>query len=146
MKIYMIREGDRFRPLSEADLSNMRRVKEGQIIYVEYKKPRNPLFHNKFMSMVRVVFSNQEQYETIEQVMNVIKVGIGHCDMLAVQVEPEGMYEVKIPKSIAFHNMDEIAFNEFYDKAVEFCLSQFLPTVTKAELEEYVNQIASYAG
>lgn len=145
MKIYMIRAGDNFRPLSQTDLENMHRVKEGQIIYVDYKKPRNPLFHNKFMSMVRVVYSNQEKYREFEQVLNVFKVETGHCDTMYIDHDGAQL-EVRVPKSISFAAMDEIQFNEFYDKAVEFALSEFLPTVTKAQLEEYVNKIASYAG
>jgi len=141
MKIYMIREGDHFRPLSQNDADNMRRVKEGQIIYVDYKKPRNPLFHNKFMSMVRVVYSNQEKYQTFESVLNVFKVELDHCDTIFMED-----LVVKIPKSISFAAMDEIEFDAFYNRAVEFALTEFLPSVTRAELDEYVSQIASYAG
>lgn len=142
MKIYLIREGDKFRPVSEEDLQNLKRVKEGQIIYVDYKKPRNPLFHNKFMSMVRVVYSNQEKYTDIVHVLNAFKIGTGHYSVMYL----EGGIEVRIPNSISFAAMDEIAFNEFYDKAVEFALTEFLPTVSRSELDEYVNQVASYAG
>lgn len=141
MKILLKRQGNTLLPLSEQDFERLQRIKEGMIIEVEYKKPRNPLFHNKFMSMIRVVFDNQEQYDTIEGVMNVFKVQLGHCDTM--------MYrdlEIKIPRSISFSKMDEIEFAEFYNRAVEFALSRFLPTVTREQLEQYVSQIANYAG
>jgi hypothetical protein len=141
MKILLIRQGDTFKPLSEQDWEKTKRVKDGQIIEVDYKKPRNPLFHNKFMSMIRVVYNNQEQYDTIEGVLNVFKVQLGHCDTM--------MYrdmEIRIPRSISFGSMDELEFSEFYDRAVDFALSRFLPTVTRAELEEYASEIARYAG
>ena len=141
MKILATRQGDHFVPLSEQDYEKLARIKEGQIIEVDYKKPRNPLFHNKFMSMVRVVYDNQEQYETIEEIMDVIKVGVGHCNTMEWHSG-----EIKIPKSISFGKMDEVEFADFYDRAVTFALSRFLPTVEKHELEEYVAQIARYAG
>ena len=141
MKIFLIRKNDQFLPLSDFDHEKLTRIKEGQIIEVDYKKPRNPLFHNKFMSMVRLVFANQEQYETIEEVLDVIKVGVGHCNTMAWHDA-----EIKIPKSISFGKMDELTFADFYDRAVTFALSRFLPTVSKHELEEYVAQIARYAG
>lgn len=141
MKIFLTRDGDTLKPLSEQDYEKLARIKDGQIIRVDYVKPRNPLFHNKFMSMVRVVFDNQEQYETIEEVMDVIKVGVGHCNTM----EWHGG-EIKIPKSISFSKMDEIEFADFYNRAVTFALSRFLPTVSKEELEQYVAQIARYAG
>lgn len=141
MKIYLVREDDRFKPLSEEDFTKTKRVKEGQIIEVEYKKPRNPLFHNKFMSMVRVVYDNQEQYEHIEQLLNAIKIDLGYYDSYTVRG-----YEVAIPRSISFAKMDEIEFEELYDKAVTLVLARYLPTVEKHELEHYVNEIARYAG
>jgi hypothetical protein len=141
MKIYLTRQGDTFKPLSENDFDNLKRIKEGAIIYVDYKKPRNPLFHNKFMSMIRVVYNNQERYPTFEGVLNVFKVELGHCDTFEYD-----SHEVKIPRSISFAAMDELEFNKFYDQAVTFALSHFLPTTSRHELEMYVTQIASYAG
>lgn len=141
MKIYLTREGDTFKPLSVMDYEKTRRVKEGQIIEVDYKKPRNPLFHNKFMSMIRVVYDNQEKYETIEQVLNAVKVDLGYYDPLYVH-----NVEVAVPRSISFAKMDEIEFEELYDKAVTLILARYLPTVERHELERYVNEIARYAG
>ena len=128
-------------PLSEQDFERLKRIRDGMIVEVEYKKPRNPLFHNKFMSMIRVVYDNQEKYETIEGVLNVFKVELGHCDTMMA-----GDIEIRIPRSISFSKMEEDEFAEFYDKAVMFALTEFLPSVTRDELEEYVSHIVSYAG
>lgn len=141
MKIYLIRDGDCLKPLSESDHDSLKRIKDGAIIYVDYKKPRNPLFHNKFMSLVRTVFDNQEQYETIESMLNLFKVELGYYDSMYFRKQ-----EIRIPRSISFTKMDEVEFSEFYDKAVTMALSRFLPTVTPVELEEYVNKIARYVG
>ena len=148
MKIYLQREGERFKPLSEQDFDNLKRIKDGSIIYVDYKKPRNPLFHNKFMSMVRVVFENQEQYTSIESMLNIIKIELGYYDTMVIQGDHSGnvKYEVRIPKSISFASMDEMEFHTLYNRAVELVLHKFLPTVTPAELEEYVDKIVRYAG
>lgn len=141
MKILLIRQGDSFKPLSEADYEKTQRVKEGRIIEVDYKMPRNPEFHNKYMSMVRAVFDNQEQYETIEQVLDVIKVGVGHCTTM----EWRGA-QIAIPKSISFGKMDELEFQPFYDKSIEFVLARLLPGTNRDDLEQYVNEISRYAG
>jgi hypothetical protein len=144
MKIYLKRNGMTFIPLSENDADSLKRIKDGQIIYVDYKKPRNPQFHNKFMSLVRVVFENQEKYKTIEGVLNIIKVETGHFTQMFYGRNND--IEIRIPTSIAFANMDEIKFDNFYHRAVAVCLTHFLPETTPAGLEEYVSQIASYAG
>jgi hypothetical protein len=141
MKIYLVREGDRFKPLSEDDFEKTKRVKEGKIIEVEYKMPRNPLFHNKFMSMVRKVFENQEEFDNIERLLDKIKIDLGYYDSYHL-----GKMEVVVPSSISFAKMDEIEFNALYDKAVTMLLSRYLPTVSRAELERYISEIARYAG
>ncbi len=141
MKIYLQREGERFKPLSEQDFDNLKRIKDGSIIYVDYKKPRNVLFHNKFMSMVRVVWQNQETYPKFENMLDVIKVELGYFNTLMM-----GDIEIRIPTSISFANMDEMEFYTLYNRAVELVLHKFLPTVTPAELEEYVDKIVRYAG
>jgi len=150
MKIYLTRDGDRFKPLSEQDYDSLKRIKDGSIIQVEYKKPRNPLFQNKFMSMVRVVYNNQDNYASIESMLNVIKIEIGHYDTMQISGthwSGTGVpVEIRIPKSISFASMDELEFHTFYNNAVALVLHKFLPTVTPAELEEYVDQIVSYAG
>jgi len=154
MKIYLIREGDRFKPLSEDDFEKTKRVKEGKIIEVEYKMPRNPQFHNKFMSMVRKVFENQEEFDNIERLLDKIKIDLGHYDSYFIG-KPEvvvprsmllGKAEVVVPRSISFGKMDELEFNALYDRAVTLLLARYLPTVTKAELEEYVLEILRYGG
>lgn len=140
MKIYLQRHGDYLKPLSEWDHDSIKRIKDGQIIYVDYKKPRNPLFHNKFMALVRLIYQNQEEYKSIESLLNVFKVELGYYDSLYFRGQ-----EIRVPRSISFAAMDEIAFQDFYDKAVELALHRFFPAVTPAELEEYVNQIAHFA-
>lgn len=140
MKIYLKRKGDTLIPLSEADHDNLKRIRDGEIILVDYKKPRNPLFHNKFMSLVRLVYNNSDQYESVESLLNVFKVELGYYDTMWWR-----SMEIRIPRSISFASMDELEFEDFYDKAVTMALHRFLPSVGKEELEEYVNQIARYA-
>lgn len=140
MKIYLKRTGDTLVPLSVADHDSLKRIRDGEIIHVEYKKPRNPLFHNKFMSLVRTVYDNQETYPSVDALLNVFKVELGYYDTMQWR-----SMEIRIPRSISFASMDEIEFEEFYNKAVTMVLHRFLPSVSKVELEAYVNQIARYA-
>lgn len=140
MKIYLKRKDDTLIPLSVQDHENLTRIKDGDIIYVEYKKPRNPQFHNKFMSLIRTVYDNSEQYESVEALLNVFKVELGYYDTMWWR-----KMEIRVPRSISFAKMDELEFSELYDKAVTMALHRFLPTVSKDELEEYVNKIARYA-
>lgn len=140
MKIYLQRKGKHLVPWSEMDYEKLQRIKDEQIIYVEYKKPRNPKFHNKFMALVRTVFDNQEQYQSIEALLNVFKVELGYYDTVMWRD-----LEIRVPRSISFASMDEIEFEAFYNRAVTMALGRFMPNVSSGELEEYVNQIAHFA-
>lgn len=139
-KIYLRRSGDVLKPLSQNDYDELARIKDDEIIYVDYKKPRNPQFHNKFMSMIRVVYDNQEQEPSIETMLAKVKVDLGYYDTMFT-----GKYEIRVPKSISFAAMDELAFHAFYQRAVGACLYRWLPHTTPEELEEYVSQIEGYA-
>lgn len=141
MKIYLVRKKNTLVPLSEHDFDKLKRIKEDQIILVDYKKPRNVLFHNKFMSMVRTVFNNQEHFVEFDNLLDVLKVELGYYNTIFFRSK-----EICIPRSISFAKMDEIEFTGFYDKAVTMCLSRFLPQTTPEELEEYVAQILRYNG
>jgi hypothetical protein len=151
MKIYLRRKGMTFIPLTEHDADNLKRIKDEQIIYVDYKKPRNPQFHRKFMSMVRTVWLNQEQYTKIEHLMSIIKCETGHYDVLPLTDPsmPPGyniIGEIRVPRSISFAEMDELKFDYFYHRAVAVCLTHFLPETSVQELEEYIDKIEGYAG
>jgi hypothetical protein len=144
MKIYLRRKGMTFIPLTEHDADNLKRIKDEQIIYVDYKKPRNPQFHRKFMSMVRTVWKNQDQYPTVENVLSVIKVETGHYISIFYGTG-KGLVEIRTPTSIAFDKMDELKFDYFYHRAVAVCLTHFLPETSVQELEEYIDKIEGYA-
>ena len=140
MKIYLVRKGDTLVPLSESDHDELKRIKDGDIIWVDWKKPRNPRFHNKFMAMMRVVFDNQEEHQDIENIIAIVKIELGYYTTMM-----SGRYEIRIPKSISFASMDEIKFDHFYNRAIAVCLTRWMPGNTKEELEAYINQIETFA-
>lgn len=125
-------------PVDEAGRDVLRGLQNGAIVKVDVKRPRNVQHHRKFYALCNLVYENQEHYGSVEHVVAALKVAIGHCDFIQT---PAGM--CAIPKSIAFHNMDQTAFNDFYEKCVAVIVTKFLPGVSRADLQEEILQMVA---
>lgn len=89
---------------------------------------RNYEHHKKLFAILSVAVENGNDFINVDQVLHYVKLKSGHFDLMEVAGD---IY--KIPKSIAFENMDQIDFNEFYNKTVGI-IADYLG-ITPAELE-----------
>lgn len=126
--------------LAPADVAGeeaLRKVKLGDFVTVEVKKPRNGKHHRLYWALVGVVHHNQDRYETTEQLHSALKIAAGHYDLLTM---PSGQ-EYKIPRSIAFDKMDQVEFSQFYDRVCGLIAKHFLPGVSVDDLKAEVEQM-----
>lgn len=128
-------------PVDPAGEEALRKLKFGDVVTVEIKKPRNGNHHRLYWALLGVVFDNQEQYETVEQLHSALKIAAGIYDPLTM---PNGTV-YKIPGSIAFDKMDQTEFSAFYDRVCDLIAQHFLPGVTSAELRAEVAQMTGIA-
>jgi hypothetical protein len=98
------------------------RIKVGDDVKCKVTKSRNLKFHMKFFAMLRATFDMQDEFETMPQWRAVVTVGSGHCDL----VPGTDGRPVAIPKSIAFHQMDETEFNRVYQDALTFICGRYV--------------------
>lgn len=133
MKAHFARTPTGFIPVEEDAEKILKKIGMGEIVELDYKHARNYGFHKKFFAMVQHVFENQETYATMQQVLDIIKIGAGHYDLLIL---PNGERNY-VPRSISFDNMEELEFQEFYDKAVAAVVRAKLAT------DETINYIAT---
>jgi hypothetical protein len=122
------------RPVDEAGRVALGK-KHGKTLKVTYSEPRNLAFHNKFFKMLDIILQNQDHYQNIEQLLFVCKLGIGHADYVQTR---QGV--VGIPKSISFAKMDADEFQAFYDKAVNWMISEVIPGLARKDLDAEVEQ------
>lgn len=126
-------------PIDPAAEAALAKIKFGTDVQVEIKRPRNLYHHRKFWALANLVADNQEHYETPEQVVAALKAATGHCDWFPMK---DGEHMVAIPKSIAFHKMDQTEFEAFYDRCIQVVAKHFLPGVEsdalRAEVEEFL--------
>ena len=91
----------------------------GQIVRAEVVKMRSPEQHRLWWALVTFAHGHQSYYATVEDFAAAIKCALGHCHVITM---PDGTI-VQRPKSIAFGNMKQSEFQQFFD-ATEKLLSE----------------------
>lgn len=139
MKILLQKHLGSLRPVDDTGQDALRRIKNGALLTVEMKQPRNGNHHRLYWALINVVFQNQERYPDAESLHSAIKIAAG----IRTEIELPNGIKGYIPGSIAFHKMDQAEFNLFYDRVCDIIAKHFLPGVTDAELKA---EVASMVG
>lgn len=109
----------------------------GKTIRMKWAAPRNVGHHNKFFALLNTVFPHQSVYPTFDTFRDAVSVALGYGDTVKLG---DGR-TIICAKSISFAKMDQVAFGEFYDRAVNLILTKILPHVDRADLEQQVHDI-----
>ena len=80
----------------------------GETLSFAWHKPRSPKFHRMYFGMLGALFDRQEQFADVDQLRAWLTVGAGFCEFVP---GPTGRM-VALPKSIAWHRMDDNEFKE----------------------------------
>lgn len=97
------------------------KMKDGQTVAVTAKRARSPRHNRKFFAMLNNVFDNQDQFRSIDDLLDAVKLEVGHSE-LKERLNGERWRE---PKSISFYDMGQDEFNKFYDAAVDKLCAHF---------------------
>lgn len=135
--LFFVKDLGRLIPRDDAASAAMSKIKHGDVVQVEIKRPRNIMHHRKFFALLNLVFENQSKYESPEHLLAALKASVGHCDFLPGK---DGML-IAVPKSIAFHKMDQTAFEAFYDRCIDKIARHFLPGVDSDDLRREVEEL-----
>lgn len=117
-------------PLDD-ELPGWKRIKPGDIVEIEYVRPRSQQFHKLFFALLKLVADNQEQYG-MDEILDVVKIGVGHTRVIAMP----GDFVFRVPKSISFASLDDDEFADFFRSAVDFVISDLVPFNREALLRE----------
>lgn len=124
-------------PVTDDDRALLRRLKQGEVIEVEWRRPRNPRFHRKFFALVNMAYSHSDS-PSRECFLDTLKILAGHYDNVVL---PDGKVWMR-PKSISFANMSEDEFDAFYSACLDAILQHIMPGADPGEVEY---MLASYA-
>lgn len=127
-------------PDDDSTVDQLQKLKAGEVVRVEYKRPRNVQFHRKFMALVNLVFDNQDKYANREDLLTELKLQVGHYEE-HITLGGKVIYQ---PKSISFASMDNDEFSTFYSKVVDVVLRFFLTDMEEDELHNMVDSVLGF--
>ena len=119
----------------------LRGVPLGASVQVEISRPRNIKRHRLFWALASTIAQAIPGNLTAENLVEVLKLETGHCTII------KGARETyKIPKSIAFHKMDEAEFSAFMDRCCQFICSTWLQHIKPSGLRTEIEQMVGVGG
>lgn len=133
-ELFMRRKLGSLWPIDAEGEAAMRDLPTDADVKVTIKRARNVQFHRLFFGLLNLVAQSGGPYDSTDQLLTVVKIGIGHVDGIIL---PDGSMAWH-PRSISFAKMDETEFRSFYDRAVDFIVSYVLPSTTADELKAEV--------
>ena len=140
--MFLIRSHNGFIATTSEELDELKKYTLGERYKVKITKPRNIKFHRKFFAFIKLCYYHKpESMESIssqERMREYISFGVGFYD---TWITPGGK-EIYKPRSISFASMDDVAFQDFYDRAVNFACKHILKGLTEEEIsKELINFI-----
>lgn len=139
MKFVCHKKGNILTPVGVVGEEALAMVPDGGMVLVEMTKPRNPAHHAKFFALLNLIYKNQSHYRTQDEMLDAIKVYVGHCDFMYLR---DGS-TVARPKSISFAKMDQLAFNDFYARVVDIVCQYIVPNLDKEDLKRELEAFAA---
>ena len=113
MKIHVIKTLGGLKPYSEKAEQVFSKIQLNEVVEIDYKKQRNVKFHRKFFALINLVYQNQDHYNNIDELREDLTIEAGFYKLVVNKFTGE---ERRKAKSISFSSMDEIEFNELYNK------------------------------
>ena len=130
-----------FQPADQSTIARLRDkgFKTGDLVFVEFRKPRNPRFHRLAHALGRLCAENIEAFEDMDahRVLKRLQIEaqIG-CDEMAIVVPGVGKCLHLIPRSLSFESMDEGEFKEVISGFCRHIAKQYWPTLTPEAIED----------
>lgn len=129
----------------------LHKIKMGAELIAEVRQPRNPQFHRKFMSLLRVGFEYWEPGEVsskhgkpeknFDQFREDVTILAGFFYPV---IRANGDVRIKA-KSISFASMDEEEFSRLYQTVLTVLFERVLVGMTDADIDRIQNHLLSYA-
>ena len=105
-------------PIDENARKIFRRHRVGDLVELDFKAIRNVKFHRKYFAVLDLTFQNQDLTNTREDFREAVQI---HAGFWHWQRQVDGT-EIKRSDSISFGKMDDITFEDLYNKVFNVCL------------------------
>ena len=119
-----------FMPVYDSDKEAVKKIKAGEDVEIDIKRPRNYKFLKKFMALINLCFHNQEQFSNIDDLRAELTIEAGYY---VSYYNLQGV-ETRRPKSISFASMEEDEFVKLYSDVLDVIIKYF--HYTKEDIDE----------
>lgn len=135
MKVLLKRTQEGYAVVYKTDIEKMKRIAVGDEVVAEIRKPRNYRFHKKFMALITLGFDNQDSIDNFEHYRYLIEMKAGHFEAVKT-----GKGTVYFPRSISFSAMDDLQFQELYDKVADILCKELdlADDILRKEVQNYL--------
>jgi hypothetical protein len=131
----------RIGPCNEPDAERLSRLPRGTLLPVSIRQPRNAQHHRKFFALLTFIADNHPRFKTVDDVLLELKIRAHHYRE-HITLDGEVVF---VPKSIAFEEMEQHDFDDFYRRCVDAATSDLLPAVPPHVLNAYIEEAARFA-
>jgi len=133
-------------PCDKNSRQEYQKMVTGKKYRFEARSPRNTKFHRKFFALIKVVYDQQEHFNSEKVLRSFLLIKAGFFNDY---IGPYGQY-VSIPESISFASMKQEKFEELYesviDAAVEFLGDVNACDYSKDLIKESVEKVLDFVG
>jgi hypothetical protein len=113
MKILVQKTQSGLKPCYDSDYESYIKIPLNEQFEIEYKKVRNILFHRKYFALLKLAFENQSDYRLMNDLRRDLTITAGFYTEVVNKVTGE-VYT--LANSISFAKMDNVEFNDLYEK------------------------------
>ena len=110
----------------------------GDLVFAEFKKPRNPGFHRLAHALGGMIAENIEAFDALPAHSVIkrlqIEANVG-CDEIAVVFPGIGPCSYRIPRSLSFESMDESSFKEVITGLCGYVSKTYWPSLSAEKIE-----------
>lgn len=124
-------------PVDDQGRDAIAKVKMGKQVEVTIKRARNAKQHRLYWALIHLCHSQQSTYATQEDLSDAIKIAVGHCTSYPLL---NGKIMMK-PKSIAFANMAQDQFEQFFERVIHLVITRILPNVLETDLRRELEEM-----
>lgn len=118
--LYLIRTLSGFAAIDDAGKDLLRKIKLNKVVKCEIAQPRNLAHHRKFFGLLNTVWTAAGDWATVDDLLIELKIKLGLTTDVVIRESGE---VVKVLGSISFAAMDQLAFDTFYERAIQaLCL------------------------
>lgn len=117
--LFLKRVGNALLPEGDESVSMLASVPFGKSLKCKVWQPRNIRAHRLFFAVCKRIGDGVGR--DAEQIATVFKLAADHVEI----IRSKNYGEIRVPKSIAFDKMDNVAMSEFMQKCFDIALSEW---------------------